>query len=269
MALSVFQLGSLGSPGCCCGQKVCVMACGKVQAGAVVTIKTGSTVVFTGTTDSSGCVSPGIASGSYTVIIAFSGYTTFTGTETLGSFTHDFGGSATNVCCCKDCPLDGTATYTLTDVNGSYTMTKIGACTWQVCLTVPETVVDTQNIGHIPCNCLLPAAAGDLYVSYEMTCTSITTGTVGVARVWPRVGCQDGTAYYGKRDCSGGTGPYYQGCPTITPSCNVIAGGAGGGIGTSSLSQLPTTCHPFAWSGTLVGTNTPVDPIGGVVSVSV
>jgi hypothetical protein len=82
-------------PGCCCtptptpppcSTTICVQGCGgQYQPNATVTIKSGSTVIATGTTDATGCVTLSIpAAGSYTVIVVLAGFSTSTSTLTLG-----------------------------------------------------------------------------------------------------------------------------------------------------------------------------------------
>jgi len=83
-------LGWLGY-GCCgtCNVIICVTSSscvtGSAVPGATVTIKNGSTVIASGMTDGTGCVTLAIGSaGTYTVVVSATGWQTQTQTETLG-----------------------------------------------------------------------------------------------------------------------------------------------------------------------------------------
>ncbi len=118
--VKAFSLGGLGSPCCCsgCVVTVCVTNCSSPVVGATVTIKSGSTTIATGTTNSSGCagnLNIGTA-GTYTIVIAASGHTTttLTGIHLDCGQTFNFDFTATTYCLISWCNAPYTCGATIT-----------------------------------------------------------------------------------------------------------------------------------------------------------
>ncbi len=253
---------------CCgCTTKICVTGCGANIVGDTVQIKSGVTVIASGTTGMSGCVTLAIPSaGSYTVVVIDPTFGTNTSTHTLSC-----GGMITIAlttpslgCCCNGCPLPS-AGMMLTDLNGTWNLSNVSSCIWSVCYQLSGVTV--MNVAFVAGHCVCTGTVtGDLWISYGVICNT-GSNTITVLRAWPFVNIHLGLCvnayYYAAQDTSGTNG--FSNCPGWTmPPCT--SGDPGGGTDESTLTQAPSSCFPFAWSGTLTGSGG-VDPVGGTVAL--
>lgn len=133
---------------CCCGscacQTIAVRCSGSAVSGATVTITSGGTTVFTGTTDGSGQVTPCLAAGTYGISISGGTCThSINTTITLacgGSYSFDCCCAAITVCllCCDGSTVYSCgATVTLTDSGGATVAT--GTTGGSGCVTLDPT----------------------------------------------------------------------------------------------------------------------------------
>jgi hypothetical protein len=108
MAISTFDVTNCCCSAPVCNATICIKCCVVGTAsisGATVTVKSGSTVIATGTTDGTGCVTLNVGTaGSYTVVISGLGSPDNTSTQTLSC------GGTTNIvisdlgCCFASLP---------------------------------------------------------------------------------------------------------------------------------------------------------------------
>lgn len=269
--IKVFSLGGIGSPCCCgaCTTTICVTGCGGNLAGVTVTIKSGVTIIDSGTTTAGGCVTLTIPSaGSYTVVVS-GGFTNNTSTHTLscgGSTTIGLGSPPAGSICCGTCPVP--LTLTLTDSLSGCTLTyNAGIAKWTGSYTFSATTITLTNVFGLNCTCVLNTP-GTSRVCYNLACVSnklvltlnwlITDSVAGAANcsppgaftlldiaAGPDVNCNSGLA--------GSICPSYLGVAQAvlkaTPGTN------------------PTTCTPFSWSTTaLSGGN--INPTSGSVTIT-
>lgn len=267
-------------PGCnCCGGctiKICVTACGGLQPGASVEIKSGSIVVTTGTTGSDGCVTfTTVAAGTYTVVVSVSGFGTSTTTQTLecgSGATISLGNSPASGCCCGKCFIPNTG-FMLTDALGSYPLTVVpgsSSCAWFACPPVIGGLSgQSLSIDPITGDCVASADSGSLCYSYSVSC-NVVTGVITVTRVWPVIIVgTPGTVFFNVNQDASPTGPVLTGCTTCpTAPCEGTGVGFSSPTSGSSLAQLPSSCTPFAWSGMLGTPTIGTDPVGGTVALS-
>jgi hypothetical protein len=244
---SLGGLGSCSSPGSspCCGCPVTfTVSCLFAHVnGATVTIKSGSTTVASGTTNSSGQVTLQIPSGgSYTVITSGSSCSDTTQTMTLAC-----GGSYPIQCCptCDNCnwpslydPLyitDSSQTVACPyGVHGAY---------WYGCYNLSVASRTTDACG---CNNASAPTSGCCSIYYQISCSGTT---LTIYRSWQN--CVTHCSY-----C----------CDTLDGSCNPVAVSCpasltcsttgGSGITQDSWSGPLTGCDPFPLSVNLtLGTN--------------
>jgi hypothetical protein len=258
-------------PGPCCGGcsvQICVTGCGANIKGDTVEIKSGATVISSGVTGAGGCVALSIpSSGSYTVVVIDPSFGTITGTHTLtcgGTLVVPLGSSPSAGCCCFGCPLPQNGMM-LVDAQGTWPVAWQGSCTWSVCYQLSGVTVMGINFvgGHCVCT---GTTTGDLWIQYGVICNT-GTGTITVNRAWPIAFISGSgvcpTPVYAAQDTSGDNN--FSTCPGWTSS-PCTSGDPGGATDESSLTRAPSSCSPFAWSGTLTGSTT-TDPVGGSVAL--
>lgn len=179
-----FKLGGIGHPCCCassCTTTICAKsaACGSFTTnivGATVQIKTGATVIASGTTTSPlGCVVLTIpAAGSYTVVVAASGYPTNTSTKTLscgGTTTISFGLTDINSVCCKSLvPIPLTVFFTVCGTTISLVWNS-GSSLWNGAACISTTGVSKATVAG---GCIGPApGTGNAELSIQFTCANV------------------------------------------------------------------------------------------------
>lgn len=258
------KLGGMHGGGCgCCGGcaiTICTKGCGVPLSGVLVTVTTtGGAFVSSGTTVSpSACVGLTIpAAGRYNI-------TTVYGSISMGptgfnltcgvtiNISIDPSGLASQ--CCNNCLIPDT--LTLTDALGPLTLTAIGT-TWQGSRVITATILNLTGFNG---TCTCTQVTGDLMISYIASCLS--GGNFQVTRTWPIVGCTiavDSTClpplFYW--DSTSSCGPCFTGQPCDCPAMDA-----------QFLSQPWSSCNPFVWSGTLGGSLSTPDPVGGTVTVT-
>lgn len=220
---------------CCCGHTspcvaiVCVTTCVTTGlAGATVTIKTGGgTIVGTGTTDVTGCVTIAIGTANtYTVVVSAPNYQTFTTSNFFscgGSHTYNLTPTSSWVCPCSPC---GTvllpSVLTGSDGMGSFTLTASGG-SWFGCAMRPYTGCTTD-----PTNC----TGSDLFGSGTMVpvrfifACGTTTGNFSMAMQ--------------VNICANGHGPLRN------TDCTILSG-AVTLMNAVCATGPPTSCSPFDW----------------------
>ena len=250
-----FALGGLGpcaSPGAtpCCGCAVTfkVICNGLNVNGAAVAVKSGSTTVAGGTTNSSGIVNLSIPSaGSYTVT-ASGGTCTVTYSALLSL---SCGNTYTLPCCslCTNCAWG--ALFPTIHITDSFTTV---ACPWQATHWQGCYSMSLGSNATDPCGCLNSAAsaAGCVQVLYNVACTG---GNVfQIQRFWEV--CNTTCAYC----CDTFTAP--PNCSVVQVSCTGHAGTfdcGSNGTSVSDITNYPfTSCNPFPIStnltlGTFIG----------------
>ena len=196
---SVFSLGGVGCEGgtdCCggCTNRICVEFCNSGVPGVLVQVKSGATVIASGTTDATGCVSLNIGSaGTYTVVASLTGFTTVTGSHAMTC-----GGGTTIT-------FSIPTTLFLTDSAETVTLTyNVFSSTWVGCVSTPVSGAQGQTgIGGI---CSVTASSF-CDILYELSCAGTTwtlTATWGICFT-PPPGVIAGCAYCGtgfNSDCS-------------------------------------------------------------------
>lgn len=243
--VKAFSLGGLGAPCCCgggpppcpCNATICVEGCeGTILADASVVIKSGSTVVASGTTNSLGCVTLCIGTaGSYEVIVTYpaGGYYTYDNTLSLAcgdTYTVKLVPIGSPTYCCvtfnvSGCCGGGVVGATITIGGATITTGADGSAVW--CGTDPGSYPYSVCADRYAC------ASGTYVIS--SVCNSggcSPPPTIGVA-LSPASGYECG----GKAtDGSGNSGPI----PTTLTLSDSVYGGAslsytGGGIWTGQL----------------------------------
>lgn len=252
-----------------CTTTICVLGCSAAVRDAVVTIKSGSTVIDSGVTGLDGCVTLAIpAAGSYTVVVSASCFQTHTSTETLacgGSITIGLTLAPGCVCPGGCCPggaipdtlfaTDGLGTTTLTYVpSGLVTWDGFGLAGYAGTGTFSMSGASVYTVVGLGSQCI--AGTGDIQVYYQLFCRS----SVWIfERYWGEghttldpVGWYYGTGAPGTAGdrCVGGFGPGFGGPQAI---------------GTASASS----CVPLVVSGsTTASQNDLGDPGGGSFAIS-
>lgn len=263
-----FNLGGLCN--CCSSStKVCVSACSPAVnvSGATVQLLTGTTVVASCTTDSTGCCSF-TQTGSYTLKVIISGTTCYSATQTLSGTTIGVNVSdcSGNLVCCGGYMIP--ETLTLTDAVGTLTMWYYGLesgtlyPTWYACRRVTKTACTVTTPNNI---CTPSAPSSQLIdVCYKMQCQDPSTPTFTMTRFWSWVNSGMNTYYYasGAACPTGGSGVL---CATSPPS---VCGNPN--TDTADGSNNPSSSSPFSASFTLTPgiNNSLADPVGGNVTVS-
>ena len=256
---------------CCCSSstKVCVSACSPAVnvSGATVQILTGTTVVASCTTDSTGCCSF-TQSGSYSVRVIFEGVTCTTQTKTLDGTTIaislDPTACGSDYVCCGGYMIPNT--LTLTDAAGSITLSYCATCsgttpTWTGGHAVTKTSCTVTTPGNI-CTVAAPSS-GPVRVCYQLTCNAGSSPVFTLQRTWSWVN-ESGTLtpiYY--QDPAGFTPG--QLCATAPPAIcgSPLTDDSDGSANPSSSSPFSVTFSMTPNSG-----NTLTDPIGGNATVS-
>jgi hypothetical protein len=279
LRLDQFSLGGLGNcatPGStpCCSSpcKVCVTACVGVHvAGLTVVVKSGSTTVFTGSTDSTGCVVlTGVGSGSYTIEVWNGGTMMFSGPRSCpGTISINIGNPPDGTYCCGPCPIP--ETLYLTDNAGTTTLTGDGSGTWTGShfLSIGGQTTTGVCPPAFPVTCMCVGGTISLNIRYTVTCQP--GGMLLVSRLWNVMLCVVGG------DCAFGDWNAPCNCATYNPfvGCGSAAGIAFTDAG-SSMTAAWSQCAPFMWSGTPVfnptddplctncSTGSPGDPAGPI-----
>ena len=177
-----FKLGGIGAPCCCvstCTTEICVTGCTSSLVGLTVTVKSGATIVGTGTTGPVAGCAGGVditipAPGSYTVVISGTGLTTNTSTHTLtcgGLITINIGNPPTGAVCCNTCPVP--TTLTGTDSNSTFTLTYNSlANVWFGSYTLSGVpTMQTVAASGLPHFCICSAnTSGSIPVCYQFSC---------------------------------------------------------------------------------------------------
>lgn len=246
---------ALGSLGCCCGCTVTFIVdlCFCTIAGATVTVKSGSTTIASGTTDSTGHLVLDIGSaGTYDVIIAVPGF----GSHTFASQAltcksiagYNFNIDLTvDICvCCHVVPR----TLTLTDDQGAHafvlTTDAFGFSAYRCTVSVPVMGVTLGVDAFGNCVCSV-AASGNLDVDYIGQFTSDCKFMV--SRSWRSTGC--GTITGGGPFLPCGPAPPVQFLFSSTCFRCIGAGNSIPGIGSDSATAIPSSWSPFTWAGSM------------------
>ncbi len=245
--VKVFSLGGIGAPCCCgggCTTTICATFCGVNLAGASITVKSGSTTIASGTTDSTGCLAVTIpAAGTYTIDLNVAG---------LGSATH-----TANLTCGGSfgAGLAVPANLSLTDANGTWSMFNSGGLLlWQTCYTA--SVGGTLVPPHLGCNA--PTAGGPCDIQYTLDC-GISSSSPGV---WTLL-CEYGAC------CFAGSPTFASNGMLNTSTC------MGGFFNTSSTGQITQSVISFPFSiplnpsTTMCGPNSLVGPPVGIPSIDI
>lgn len=269
------------SPNCCI--TVCLTCCdgSAYPYGATVTIQNASTsaTVGTGTTDSAGCVTIGIASSGLDpdptqAILAItpncSLYASSSGTYSnvcaQAISIPVFAADSTAICCtgqgsCIPIPTN----LTITDVNGSWPFVY-AAGVWYACYLTNANPTQQASWNTTLGQCVTSSTTGDYptrieyygqpAACYTAACGTPPADTFAVVRMWYSTGNSPNT-YHGAAAS-----------PGACDGCSVAASQSNCSFGTSAM---PTGCSPFAVSiGSLAANtgNVMPDPVGGGVSVS-
>lgn len=248
---------------CCCSATcnvtICVNGCGGLAVvGASVTIKSGSTVIATGTTAGAlGCVTLAIPSaGSYTIVIVATGFPTNTSTHSLtcgGSIGISLTTAGAGYHCCSNCALPLSDTIYFTYAGNIYTLTwDVASSAWLSGVNIPSTnVCDASGncSGGTTAGCRItvscPDATGVYTVTFAWggdTCPSgvfdhccLSSSPYGSASL-----CNLGTTYSASGSCSGGsvsfsgTFPSSVTCAGCSVEIFTIVPGGGGAFSGSS-----------------------------------
>jgi Carboxypeptidase regulatory-like domain len=252
--------GSTGKGcGCCgCSTTICVhsASCGSFTTnivGATVQIKTGSTVIASGTTTGPlGCVVLTIpAAGSYTVVVAASGYPTNTSTKTLscgGTTTITFGITDVNSVCCKSLvPIPLTVFWTVCGVTITLTFDTSSSIWLGGTCGFPATT--TISTGGAPCHGTAPAA-GTTSVTIAFTCANVNPAANTITILASSAGgisAKDNTLTTAIADCVASnptcpTGDTYASPGTVTLTGTLVPLSLTGTNFLTTLSGLPAAC---------------------------
>jgi hypothetical protein len=259
-------------PGCCCEgctTTFCAEACGTFISGITMTVASNTGVALGScVTGSGGCCSIAIPAAAVVSVTPTGGG--FSPGATFHSVT--CGGTTaiqllsitdTNPAqCCADCILPNT--MTLTDANGSLAFTvqpESSQPTW-----IATTVIQTPSFAPspLPEECLCPTPeSGPLTITYTGTFTINDSNecVFTVTRSWAIAGC---TVDLSNLDlCAPPSFFFLDGstCLSNAPEdCQAHD--------STTVTQAPSSCNPFMWSGTLTGAvGTTGDPVGGTVTV--
>jgi hypothetical protein len=268
-----FQLVRSGG----CSTQICVsLPCGAGPAvGALVEIYTGSTLVDSCTTGSTGCCTLPEC-GTYTLKIYYAGVLVYNVSRTLNGTTISItiSTSDTNLDCCGTCAIP--YNLTLIDSNGSIPFLYDGG-TWLGSYTI--TLPNVLNPSVLNCTMPLTVISAGILVTYQGTCVEVSPGnyqfqvtqyfnylfasTVGSSLLWA------GT--FGASSCTWS-------CATPPPVPTMYYT-SGAGFAYYTATAAWTTCSPFLWAGTMPATvgggacgstfsPTFVSPAPGTVTVS-
>lgn len=223
----------LNPSGCCCTAAgdftVTCLGCNSTPIpGCGITIKIGTTIYCTGTTDAAGtftCTLP-TAGITYTVVAtppaSPPGYQTVTTTTTPGSFpaslTINMGPfvGGTHVCCgACNVPIPNTLYVTLGD--GTYTCVKSGSFWTYSGLTIGN--VNPVKTTTPSLNC---SDTKQINILIHVSCAG---SQMGVSVSWGETLAID--------------------------DCGVVYDASGGGAGDGNTTYTPSSCLPFAFSGTM------------------
>ena len=277
-----FKLGGIGSPCCCapgaCNWTICVTGCGGNLVGVTVQVKSGSTVVVSGTTTSGGCVTLNVVTpASYTVVVSSSGgFTTNTSTHTAtcgGTVTIALGtppAGADN--CCGPCPLG--PTLFLTDPNTTVTLTwNASTSNWQGSYILALGAGVCAATGGTSNWIITCPSSGNIKISYTFRCAG--TETYSLTRLWVVVALDSFNNCGGTFSCSP-LGDCYYWDNSSTGSCLSSNPSECGG---TTAAVAPSACSPFSWTTSFTGICAPggsqicnvgpgtVDPAAGSVTV--
>jgi hypothetical protein len=249
-----------------CQTTICVTACSSIPVyAAVVEVLSGSTVVASCTTSSTGCCTFSLC-GTFTVQVTVGGTLEYSATRTLSSGGTTIISLGNNgLVCCGSYAIP--QVLTLTDAAGSLSFEYCPSCsatypTW----TGGHSVQQTSSTVTTPGGACVVASptTGPVRVCYQMVCNSSSNPVFTVQRSWSWV-YQQGTLtpiwYQNPAGFSPG-----QLCITSPPSsCGSPL------IDTASFAANPSSSSPFTLSGTpaVAPSNATSDPVGGSVAISV
>lgn len=250
---------------CCCSSstKICIVACSPQLPvyGAVVDLYSGTTLVASCTTDSTGCCTF-TQTGSYTVKVYTSGALDSTTTQTLAGSPITIAIDASNYVCCGGYLIP--QTLTLTDAQGSFQIVYYANYNYPIWYgghSVDQlscTVTTPNNV----CVAASPTV-GPVRVCYGMTCIAGNSPAFSVQRSWSWVYEQGSLNPIWYQDPTGFTPG--QPCATSPPAAcgNPHTDTASCSSNPSSTSPFTLSCTPVAASG-----NATADPVGGSVAIS-
>lgn len=244
---------------------ICVTACYPAVPvyAATVTVLSGSTIVASGTTGSTGCITFPIA-GTYIVHVQINGTLVYNSSRTLapgGTITIAVSGTSGLVCC------GGYAIpqqLTLTDAVGSLQFDYYSNYYYPIWYGGHSANLLSCSV-TTPNNVCVAAAPsqGPVRVCYQMTCVAGTQPAFSIQRSWSWV-YQQGTLNAIWYQDSTGFLPG-QPCATSPP-----AACGNPHTDTSSFSAGPSSTSPFTLSGTPAAAagNATADPVGGSIVIS-
>jgi hypothetical protein len=263
---------------CCtsatCNTTICVTGCGTVNPGATVQVKSGATVIASGTTDSAGCVTLNVGTaGTYTVVVSAARFNTNTASRALtcgGTVTISLTIASGFHClsaCCPGLPdtvyvTDGLGTTALTFQVGLSTWDGFGLSGYAGTGSFTISGVSVFTIVGVGSECIL--GSGVIRPYYQVFCRSntTTTSTWGLERYWGEGHTTlDPTGWYygdglpgtGSSQCDRGFGPGFGGSQAI---------------GSATITKS-SACNPLAISGSVTASQNHLsDPGGGSFSVS-
>ncbi len=260
----------LGSLCCCsstCRTTICLSACSAVSVvGATVQIRSGGSVIASGTT-TAGCVTLSIPSaGTYDVRYQIPGESlvdagnkslTCGGTTTITVSSHP------SHICCGNCLVP--STLTLTDALSTCTLTFNGISGgWGGLYTLSTTCLLITNIGGGVCTCAI--GTGTIRVTYLLKCNTSTSTPAFNIGVGFEAACPSAI---GGLPCITGTSPcylvphsYVATPPGCGPTINIITTAVSVGTTVPSSSCGPSS---FSWTG---AASTAGYPISGNVTVT-
>jgi hypothetical protein len=249
--------------------RICLTVCSTTPPtplyGATIelwTTGTGSTLVTSCTTTSTGCCSFS-QTGSYIVKVYVSGTLEYSATKTLNGSTITIAISAgAAIVCCGGYAIP--TILTATDAAGSFSMVYYPSYYYPIWYGGHAVNLTSCSV-TTPFNVCVAAApsTGPVKACYQMICYSGSTPVFSVQRSWSWVYIQGTLTPIWFQDSSAITAG--QPCTTAPPaSCGSPH------TDTASFSANPTTTSPFALSGTPAAAagNYTSDPVGGSVAIS-
>lgn len=282
-----------GLCGCCGPTTFCVAVCSTSSglAGALVQVKSGSTVLGSCTTGPGGCCQiAGLSSGTYTVVVTYGGSTVFSGSKTItaGGTVNVFAATPATIQCCPgasaSCGIPNT--LHLTDVNTTIALTyNSGSGQWSGCYTL--NTGGTSIITSLPsaANCqVATVGTGSIDIGYTAQC--VGTG-LRVTQYFPNAFfkqvtgnwelCGSYSTLSSSWSCGGCNGTPVPTFYWIGNGVENCTGGLSGGTffyAANSVLANWSSCSPFAWSqnfslGSFVTpVNNYVGPADGMVAIS-
>jgi hypothetical protein len=250
-------------------QHFCASQCSTGVSGVTISVyaSMGGTLLASGTTLSAGCVNLSWTGtpGTYYVTATATGYTSYGASLVLacgGSMTIGLAYSVSDPYCCGPCYLS-VSSSTLTDLNGTYTLTEgtDSQGTYFRCNTTASVSNLITVIPGVPATCTINT--GNALVYYICRCShNPTTGIYSftVTRNWLGQLCHSGVL-----DST---------CTQTSTWCYSAGTLVQCFIGQSSASLVSPggiTCSPFTWSSALALIGSPPlgDPVGGTVVVEI